>query len=77
MIRFFLFSVLFYILFLIVSNVIRLFFAWRMRQQQKPFPKSDSPEQPQRQVEYKNVADAKFEDIPRSKQSETQTENNS
>ncbi|MBI4427852.1 MAG: hypothetical protein HY562_01910 [Ignavibacteriales bacterium] len=77
MIRFLVFTVLFYVVFLIVSNLIKLFLAWKLRQKRKPFPQADAPSPSKPQVEYKNVEDAKFEDIPQPEHKESQTENNS
>ena len=77
MIRFFLYTVLFYVLFLIVSSVIRAFLGWTKRREQSKSPQVDPSATPKAQVEYKNVADAKFEDIPQPKHSERQTENHS
>ena len=77
MMRFFLYTVLFYVLFLIASSVIRAFLGWTKRKIQSTSPQADPSAAPKAQVEYKNVADAKFEDIPEHKRSEHQTENNS
>ena len=77
MIRFFLFTVLFYVLFLIVSSVIRAFLGWTKRREQSKSPQVDPSATPKAQVEYKNVADAKFEDIPKANRTKNQSENNS
>ena len=67
MIRFLLFTFLFYIAFLVVTNVLRaLFGATKRRPDQSP---QDTPtNQPAKPtLEYKDVAEAKFKDISENK----------
>lgn len=62
MIRFFLFSFLFYILFIIVTRVLQAFFGVTRRPpQQPPAPNQPQPSKPIQ--EYKDVAEAKFKDV--------------
>jgi len=62
MIRFFLFSFLFYILFIIVTRVLQAFFGGTRRPtHQPPAPSQPQPLKPIQ--EYKDVAEAKFKDV--------------
>ena len=74
MLRFIVFAALFYVLSLVVSNLIRWYKEWKIRQGQ---PQGNSPSRTKSQVEYKNVTDAKFKDLPQQEHKEHQTENNS
>jgi len=61
MIRFLLFSFLFYILFIIVTRVLQAFFGVTRRPTQPPAPNQPQPSKPIQ--EYKDVAEAKFKDV--------------
>ncbi len=62
MIRFLIFSFLFYILFTIVTRVLQAFFGVTRRPSHQP-PAPNQPQPPKPIQEYKDVAEAKFKDV--------------
>ncbi|MEK7749118.1 MAG: hypothetical protein AAB269_03560 [Bacteroidota bacterium] len=60
--RFLLYAFLFYILFIIVSGVLRAFFGFTRRPSHQP-PASNQPQPSKPLQEYKDVAEAKFKDV--------------
>jgi len=67
MMRFLLYAFLFYILFIIVSGVLRAFFGFTRRPSHQP-PDPNQPQPPKPIQEYKDVAEAKFKDVDRRNQ---------
>lgn len=62
MIRFLLFAFLFYVLFIIVTGIVRAFFGFARRPSHQP-PAPNQPQPPKPIQEYKDVAEAKFKDV--------------
>jgi len=70
MIRFLLLAFLFYIFFLIVNSVLNAFFGLRKRQNANQTSQEGSINSHKPKVEYKNVQDAKFEDVKEDRKDE-------